>query len=173
MYAKKMPVLNRAVGKSWDPPAARPSHAGCGCSAAVWPTGSAWDGSCCGADTAHKVPGCAYRVYPIGTLLLLGSFPALPMFPALPVLADIDNSVTTMCFLSLTAGKRQYWAAGTFTEMLQSSWRVHFPYIFYILKYLGCWMLQMLCLLLIWKHEHFILNKWTKNFYQGHLIPQK
>lgn len=31
----------------------------------------------------------------------------------------------------------------------------------------------MLCLLLIWKHKYFILNKQTKNFYQGHLTPQK
>lgn len=30
----------------------------------------------------------------------------------------------------------------------------------------------MLCFLLIWKHERFILIEQTKNFYQGHTVSQ-
>lgn len=51
-------------------------------------------------------------------------------------LLTLSNRITMMCFLSLAAGKRQYWASGTFTLMLLSSRRVNFPYIFYILKIL-------------------------------------
>lgn len=78
------------LAKAGHPPAARPSRGGHGCSAPVWPTGSAWDGPCCGAEMAHKVPGCA-GMYPTGIFLLLGSFPAMATLPAEPVLADTEQ----------------------------------------------------------------------------------
>lgn len=56
-------------------------------------------------------------------------------YSSCPACACWHGAIVLPWCVSLPAGKRQYWAAGTFTEMLLSSWRAHFPYIFYILKY--------------------------------------
>lgn len=109
-----------------------PSHGGCGCSAAVRPTGSAWDGSCCGA---HKVPGCAYRDF-----LLLGSFPAMAVLPALPMLADMEQQCYHDVFPLTGCWEKTILSSWDFhrdaTIFLRSSFSIYFLY-FEILRSLN------------------------------------
>lgn len=110
-----MPLLNRAVGKSWAPTSSQALPRRLWVLSSAWPTGSARPGSCWGAEMAHKVPGCAYRVYPIGTFLLLASSPAMATIPALPMLADMEQQCHHDVF-PLT---------GCWKKAILSSWDFH------------------------------------------------